>query len=125
MYVRKRNLLMCHFLSPSVPDTPPRDISADLTSPYHILVTWDTPTHPSGVITGYTLNIQYERNGDTTPIVLGPNERSYDVTDLKPYQTIFVTITASTIVGEGVASGYLSYTTMQTGEWACVRSEGV
>ncbi len=104
----------------TAPDTPPRDISANLNDPYHILVTWDTPTHPSGVITGYTLYILYERDGTPTPIVLGPNERSYDITGLNPYQTVFVAMAASTVVGEGAASGYVAYTTMQTGEWVCV-----
>lgn len=82
--------------------------------PYYLRVGWDLPTQPSGVIVRYNLYIDY-LNGTVSTVVLNNTTLSYDIVGLKPYQTIGVSVSASTMVGEGPISGIGTYTTLEAG----------
>ncbi len=79
-----------------------------------LTLSWDPPAEPNGVIITYTLYVDY-LNGTTTnfptpsaPFLLSP---------LRPYQTISVLVSASTLVGEGQPSNPTRFTTAEASEF--------
>ena len=121
-------LSLCFLLFfPLAPDTPPSDIVVNVVSPYSVSCSWDVPSLPSGVITGYTLYINYRDGNDSVLVPLDSTASSYDITGLSPFQTILIAMSASTAVGEGARSAYVSYTTQETGVgvWRSVWCESV
>ena len=105
------------FLSlPIAPDSPPSDISSPIDSPYHLSIVWAEPARPNGVITQYTVYIDYRNNSGIVQVTFNSVIHSFNLTGLSPYQTVLVAMSASTRVGEGVRSGYIAYTTQETGE---------
>ena len=104
---------------PPAPDSPPSDISS-VSSPYGLIIHWDTPSHPSGVITQYTLYIDYRNGSEIVQVTFNSAVHWFNFTGLSPYQTVLVAMSASTGVGEGVRSGYIAYTTQETGVCVCV-----
>lgn len=85
-----------------VPDDAPFDVEAMGRNPSSVVVTWAPPLTPNGVITSYTIYINYT---DGSPVEAVRSESStYTVTNLQPHQLIFVKISASTSAGEGPKS---------------------
>lgn len=71
---------------------------------------------PNGIITHYTLYINYNNGtiGDEKRQV--GSETLYLLGDLSPHQTVSVRISASTIAGEGPISGQVLAKTNQQGK---------
>ena len=76
-------------------------------------MTWSTPDSPNGVITRYTLYIDYI-NGSNVTLNLDPAIKQYVIAGLSPYETVRVNLSASTIIGMG-PNFTDTVTTAQTG----------
>ena len=82
--------------------------TSPLSTPSSVLVRWIAPSTPNGVITSYTLYINFT---DGSPIAVRQTASSavnYTVTGLQPYQEVSVQVSASTSSGEGPLSETLS-----------------
>ena len=88
----------------AVPEDPPSSVRVVGNDPSSVLVSWVPPSVPNGVITHYTLYIDYNDRSPVTVVQSSAPSTSYVVTGLQPHQLISVTISASTIVGEGPMS---------------------
>ena len=92
----------CLFVYDTVPDDAPANVRVTGTSPSSVLVRWMPPSIPNGIITGYTLYINYT---DGSPVaVIQSSSTDYTVNGLQPYQLISVRLSASTSAGEGPSS---------------------
>ena len=89
----------------TVPEDAPLDAQAVGRNPSSVLVTWVQPSTPNGVITSYTIYINYTDGTPTEIIQSRSSTTSYTVSNLQPYQLIIVEISASTSAGEGPKSG--------------------
>ena len=69
------------------------------TGPWSIQVTWDMPSNPNGIITGYKLTVTHS-NG-TVYIVQVSSGTSYERTNLDPNTLYTVTVAAVTGGGDG------------------------
>ena len=87
-----------------MPDNAPLDAEAIGRSPSSVLVTWASPPTPNGVITSYTIYVNYTDGSPVEIIQSRSSTTSYVVTNLQPYQLILVEISASTSAGEGPRS---------------------
>ena len=65
-----------------------------------MLLEWDPPRVPNGVITAYNIYVDYENGTNDTFTVIGQVTK-YNITDLLPYQVVSVEISANTSIGEG------------------------
>ena len=65
-----------------------------------MVVEWDPPSVPNGVITAYNIYVDYENGTNDTFVVKGQST-TYIITDLLPYQVLSVEISANTTIGEG------------------------
>ena len=80
-----------------------------------VLVGWQLPTTPNGIVTHYTLYINYT-NGTKLFIKVVESQFSlYLIEGLSPYQLIGVRISATTLGGEGPLSSTVYNTTHETG----------
>ena len=66
-----------------------------------MLVEWDPPSVPNGVITAYNIYVDYENGTNDTYIIVKGQATTYNITDLLPYQVVSVEISANTSIGEG------------------------
>lgn len=97
--------LTIHSNSFSAPESPPMITFIDNSDPYSIVVYWNPPMRPNGVITRYTLYIGYEtQSGEINVFNTDGQSTSYNVSNLLPYQEISIEVTASTRIGEGPSS---------------------
>ena len=90
-------------LNVPAPESPPSNISFDNSNPFSVIVYWNAPVMPNGVITLYILYVRYE-NGTVNAFNVVGERTSYNITNLHPYQQIIVEVTASTRIGEGPSS---------------------
>ena len=105
------NSLFSHIIL-IVPGGPPAMLMAFPTVTTLIL-SWDPPAEPNGVIITYTLYVDYF-NGTTTnlPTLFA----IFLLSPLRPYQTISVQVSASTSVGEGLRTLSMEFTTAEASE---------
>lgn len=68
-----------------------------------VLVSWNSPPTPNGIITSYTLYINYTDGSPVMVIHTNSDSTSYTVMGLQPYQMVSVRVSASTAAGEGPA----------------------
>lgn len=73
---------------------------------------WDPPRAPNGIITQYTLYIGYE-NGTVDVFYTNGETRSFNITNLYPFQIISIDISASTRIGEGPLAPRIEVQTAQ------------
>ncbi len=86
-----------------------------------LILSWDPPAEPNGVIITYTLYVDY-LNGITTNFPT-PFEQ-FIISPLRPYQTISVQVSANTSVGEGPRTLSREFTTAEASEFIqlCMQS---
>lgn len=82
-------------------------------SPYNVTLTWTTPTRPNGVVTHYSIYLDYN-NGSTATIYPGGADREYVLDNLSPFQTITARLSAHTVIGEGPSSVARQAVTFET-----------
>ncbi|XP_064396234.1 mucin-2-like [Halichondria panicea] len=91
------------------PGGPPAMLMASPTATT-LTLSWDPPAEPNGVIITYTLYVDY-RN-ETTTNFLTPSA-PFLLSPLRPYQTVSVQVSASTLVGEGPRTLSMEFTTAE------------
>lgn len=93
--------------------TAPMIVALNVSSPYFIFVLWDPPSITNGVICHYNLYVDYE-NGTVDTFYVEGQFTSYNITDLLPFQTIRIKISANSSIGEGPHSPQVVVQTAQT-----------
>ena len=98
-----------------VPGDAPQNLTARNQSIYAILIEWQSPTIPNGIITLYTIYADYNNGSNETTFMTNSTERSFILDGLTPYQLIGVNMSASTIIGEGPVTMKIYERTSQSG----------
>ena len=88
-----------------VPGGPPVNVTTLNSTDYSMQILWQPPRLPNGVITHYNIYIRNSQITRQTSTV------SYLLTGLTPGNSIYVSVSASTIKGEGPRSPELIITT--------------
>lgn len=88
-----------------VPTSPPLDISVSSIISTAVLVCWTPPTQPNGIITHYTLRIDY--NGAIATETVGGIHSLYFIDQLSPDQLVGVSMSAATVSGSGPWSSFV------------------
>ena len=99
--------LQCHILAPG---SSPVNVSMTATY-YSFLIQWEPPLIPNGIITHYTLYINYTNGSEISTRTVDSQFTLYLLEGLLPYQEVGVSISATTGGGEGPQSHYLYNTT--------------
>ena len=81
-------------------------------SAFALLLEWSSPDTPNGIITVYNIYVTYD-NGLVENMTADGSENSYLIGGLSPHQLVYVSISASTIAGEGPSSSGLEQRTGQ------------
>ncbi|XP_064074648.1 cell adhesion molecule Dscam1-like [Vanessa tameamea] len=98
-----------------VPDAP-ADIKVLILSPTSLLVNWKKPEHPNGELIYYTVYVKpTSSNGSPQTLRVDMSRTTAEVKDLTTGRTYEAWVTASTNVGEGLASKRVSQTPLQRG----------
>ena len=97
-----------------MPSDTPQNITVNNHSAFAVLIEWESPLIPNGVITLYTIYADYN-NGSSEAFCINETERSYKIEGLSPHQLIGINMSASTIIGEGPVSNTISERTSQSG----------
>ena len=68
-----------------------------------ILVMWDEvlANQQNGIITGYTITYHSQTENDNGSVVVGPNNRQNNLTNLQEYVNYNITVFASIVKGNG------------------------
>lgn len=103
-----------------VPKDAPLDVEAIGRSPSSVLVTWASPPTPNGIITSYTIYVNYTDGSPVESIQSRSSTTSYDVTNLQPHQLVVVEISASTSAGEGPKSEPVSGRSTEEGKFVLI-----
>ena len=71
-----------------------------------ILVMWDeVPSHQqNGITMGYTITYHSQTENDNGSVMVGPDDRQKNLTNLREYVNYNITLFASTVKGNGPAS---------------------
>ena len=59
----------------------------------------------NGIITGYTITYQSQTENDNGNVKVNGSVRQTELTNLKEYVKYYITVFASTVNGDGLASG--------------------
>ena len=118
-YLYRVIVLLLHVSSTSyaVPEDFPSNLALTNISSYAVLIEWSPPNIPNGVITAYTIYIDYN-NDILEPeriVVMNGSTSHFILKDLLPFQLVTVEMTANTSVGEGPKSGPIQVRTNPTG----------
>ena len=89
-----------YYITYPVPLDSPQNVSLVNVSAFALLLEWSSPDTPNGVITVYNIYVTYD-NGSTENITVDGSENRYIISGLSPHQLVYVSISASTIAGEG------------------------
>ena len=73
-------------------------------SSHVLLIKWSPPSTPNGIITAYTLYIEYNNGTSEAERATPGSAASYLLEGLSPFQLVGVQMRASTSVGEGPRS---------------------
>ena len=100
----------------TVPADPPQNLTLLSTSPFSITINWHPPTVPNGIIVSYTITVALG-NGSQLILRASANStaRAFLIGDLLPYQTMNISVSASTVIGGGPGA-VLSTITDEYGE---------
>ena len=58
----------------------------------------------NGIIAGYTITYHSQTENDNGSVLVGPNDRQKNLTDLQEYVNYNITVFASTVKGNGPAT---------------------
>ena len=89
-----------YYITYAVPLDSPQNVSLVNVSAFDLLLEWSSPDTPNGVITVYNIYVTYD-NGSMENMTVDESENSYLIGGLSPHQLVYVSISASTIAGEG------------------------
>ena len=77
-----------------------------------LLIEWSPPAIPNGIIQHYTLYINYSSYTNLSVSEVDSQFHLFSINNLTPNQLVGVSISASTVVGEGPLSPYIFNTTI-------------
>ena len=97
------------------PDDAPTNITLVGVDSTSLLAGWQLPTTPNGIVTHYTLYINYTNGSKIFIKVVESQFSLYLIEGLSPYQLVSVSISATTLGGEGPLSSTVYNTTHETG----------
>ena len=103
-------LLLYAFVLPicySAPSIPPSDVIVSGLTQSDISVQWSHPSQPNGIITSYTLYINYTNGSNVHAVTLMSAFTLHLLEGLDPNQMVGVSISATTGGGEGPSSAYM------------------
>ena len=98
-----------------VPYDSPNNVSIIVNDAFFLLIQWEPPLIPNGIITHYTLYINYTNGSEISTRTVDSQFTLYLLEGLTPYQDVEVSISATTGGGEGPQSNNVYSTTEQTG----------
>ena len=80
---------------------------------------WDevTADQQNGIITGYTITYQSQTENDNGNVKVNGSVRQTELTNLKEYVKYYITVFASTVKGDGPASGPIVVRTDQDSKY--------
>ena len=99
----------------------PQDVTVVNISAFALLIEWSPPLTPNGIITLYNIYVTYD-NHSKDNVTVNSSENSYLLDGLSPHQLVYVSMSASTIAGEGPLSVTVHNRTSQTGIWKSFES---
>ena len=99
---------------PTVPSAPAWIIVANFSS-HALLIEWSPPSFPNGIVTAYTVYIDYNNGTSEVEREMDPSVASYLLEGLSPFQLVGVQVTANTSVGEGPRSNTIDGRTNPAG----------
>ena len=82
----------------------PTGILVTNVSSHALLITWSPPNVANGIITAYTVYINYNNGTSEAESATAGSASSYLLEGLSPFQLVGVQMTANTSVGEGPRS---------------------
>lgn len=100
-------ILLC-----TVPSPPQNVRTNDITSTSVTLI-WDTPQNPNGWLIGY--KISYTSSGGSPTAVDIQNTTSWKLTDMKPYTSYSLSVSAKMLAGFGEMSIPVKISTLESG----------
>ena len=106
--------MVVHWLYALAPAGPPVNVRVTNASSYSVLVQWLPPEVPNGIITHYSIYINYN-NGTHHKRQVDAEISLYLLEELRPHQIVGIRISAGTIAGEGPLSVEKSTRTNETG----------
>ena len=102
--------IIVFLFSTTVPSSAPESVAVTAVSAYAIDMKWSPPSSPNGIIVLYTVYINH-----SAAIHVNGSNTHYFLEGLLPYQQISVSVSASTMIGEGPRSGEKMVRTHQAG----------
>ena len=105
-YQSSERLTLCTMngFFPAVPGGTPTGILVTNVSSHALLIKWSPPSVPNGIITAYTIYIDYNNGTSEDERATAGSAASYLLEGLSPFQLVGVQMRASTSVGEGPRS---------------------
>ena len=76
----------------------------------------------NGIITNYTITYQSQTENDNGSVMVGPDERQKNLTNLHEYVIYNIVVFASTVKGDGPASDPIDVRTDQDGKFITLPS---
>ncbi len=73
-------------------------------SPSSVLITWIMPSTPNGIITSYSLYVNYSDGSPIAVLRSNASTTNYTIANLQPYQLVTVQVSGRTDAGEGPLS---------------------
>ena len=108
-------IILYHYNFPTAPDDSPQNISIIAADSVSVLIQWQPPHMPNGIITHYNIYIDFTNGTNiTTNSVLG-DSTLYLLDQLSVFQLVGVSISAITGGGEGPMSSFVFNTSAETG----------
>ena len=95
IYIYTKLILILHTVPGAI-----NSLSA-IPSVISMLVTWNKPLMPNGIITGYS--ISYHQLGEENSLVVNVTETSFKLTGLHPNTIYNISVSAYTVIGPGPA----------------------
>ena len=85
------------------PDGAPQNVRGHNTSSTNISVSWEAVPveQQNGIITGYTITYQSQKENHNGTVPAGPNEREKNIGGLREFVDYNITVFASTSKGDG------------------------
>jgi len=102
-----------------VPGDFPENLIMTNRSSHAVLIEWSPPNEPNGIVTGYTIYVNYDNDTSEPERVLMTDGSTlrYTLENLLAFQLVSVQMTANTSTGEGPRSGSVEARTNPTGVW--------
>lgn len=111
---------VCHYVCVIVPGAPPRNVTAEATSPTTIAVSWLPPPaeRSNGRIVYYKLHFVEVGQSDNEATVTTLNQTEMVIDELKKWTSYKVWVLAGTTVGDGPPSYPITVRTLEDGTYS-------